>query len=829
MATRIVLFCLFLTVSGCATDLASVGETVTVYRGEFGTPHVVAESNRGVFYGYGYAVATDRLFQMEMLKRTVQGRVAQVLGPDFLSLDEQLRSRYDHRAVRQQLAQLPAPQKAVLQAYADGFNARLQEVQAAPQQLLPAEFATYDFLPQPWTAYDVAMIFVGSIAHRYSDFNSERDNLALLQHLQAVHGKAEAWRIFNASKWLLDDSSPTTVPATGAAVDHAMPIRPAYLDELPAVGPSARLAYSDSGRFAGLTSDPTLAAGYRQQLAISGFSHHPEFAAASNFWAVQGLDDARAALVNGPQFGFSTPSYVYGIGLHGGDFNAVGSTLLGLPALLFAHNNHIAWGSTAGMSDQSDEYALSLDPRDSSRYRQGDGWQHFQSWPETIMVKGADSVTVTARRAVQGMVQLHDPQSGVAWVRARAWEGHELETLMAWIFLATDKSLDEAQQRVGAMATNINIYTMDRQGNIAYTHSGRYPLRAAGHDPRLPVPGSGRWDWQGMRPYADNPAVRNPQQGFIANWNNRPARDWIASDLWSYTWGRADRGGILLDLLRSQERHSVADVSDVNRQTSYIDVNAPFMLPYLFSAWAGVEQSAQTASALAVLRQWSGLWQADASGHYGAPQALMEAWLRTLLRDTILDDVGADNFHLYAATNYPNNPAGASIGTAPGTKALLRNLDALRDRRPPDFDFFNGREPAAVIRRSFSRAVQALTREQGDVIAQWRLRASPMRWQPFNFRGVPQALPDAAQQLPAYLNRGSENNVFVATGRGIEARDVIPPGQTAFIAPSGEAGPHNTDQLQLFADFAYKAVPFTPAQVRAGAVEATTLTLPRLQ
>ena len=510
-------------VGGSPGDAA--GEQVTIYRDKYSTPHVVAQSNRGVFYGYGYAVASDRLFQMEMLKRTAEGRVAEALGSDYLDLDSFLRTSYDHRAVRRQLENLQAEQLEILQAYADGFNAGLEKVLASKQELLPAEFSHYDFMPEPWTAYDVAMIFVGSIAHRYSDFNSERDNLALLSDLEVRHGKAGAWRIFSASKWLLDNDSPTTVPRAGEQAPLSLLPRPAYLGQMGEAGKLARVVLDDNGQFAGLTSDPALERMHKERLAQQGFSHHPEYMGASNYWSVQGLRDAKAALLNGPQFGFSAPGYVYGIGLHGGDFNAVGNTLLALPALLFAHNNHIAWGSTAGISDQSDEFALQLKPEDPSLYRHNDSWQPFESWQEIIGVKGAEAVTVTARRSVQGMVLLHDPEKGMAWARARAWEGFEVDTLMAWIFLATDKNLDAARQRVAAMATNINIYTMDRQGSLGYVHAGRYPLRAQGHDPRLPVPGSGEWDWRGMRPYADNPTVRNPRQGYIANWNNRPAAD----------------------------------------------------------------------------------------------------------------------------------------------------------------------------------------------------------------------------------------------------------------------------------------------------------------
>ena len=107
----------------------------------------------------------------------------------------------------------------------------------------------------------------------------------------------------------------------------------------------------------------------------------------------------------------------------------------------------------------------------------------------------------------------------------------------------------------------------------------------------------------------------------------------------------------------------------------------------------------------------------------------------------------------------------------------------------------------------------------------WRLAAAPMEWPPYNFRGVPQADSDNVLSLPGYQNRGSENNVFVATGKGIEARDVIPGGQGGHRMASGEPGAHYDDQLKLYAQFGYKPVPFTRTEVEASAVSRETVML----
>ncbi|MGB1438886.1 MAG: hypothetical protein ACPG63_03895, partial [Luminiphilus sp.] len=124
---------------------------------------------------------------------------------------------------------------------------------------------------------------------------------------------------------------------------------------------------------------------------------------------------------------------------------------------------------------------------------------------------------------------------------------------------------------------------------------------------------------------------------------------------------------------------------------------------------------------------------------------------------------------------------------------------------------------------SFLSAVEELASGQGDVVSDWRLESAPMVWQPVNFRGVPQADPNNVISLPGYQNRGSENNVFVATGVGIEARDVIPAGQGGHLDASGKPMAHRDDQMDLYTAFRHKTLPFERAEVAREAVSEIVL------
>lgn len=824
-----VLLCFIALLSACADDskvvlAAANAEKVTIYRDAYGTPQVFAASNYGVYFGYGYAVAEDRLFQMEMLKRTAKGEVAAVLGEQYLALDIKLRTEYNQPLVAAQVASLPARDHDILAGYAAGFNARIDALAANHDIALPKPFIDYNFKPSRWTATDVALIFVGSIAHRYADFNSERDNLDFLKAMESRHGKAVAWRLFNGVKWLLDSDSPTTV-ARGDEIDATAPQRPLYLDHLPAISGMPRLAFNADGYFDGLTSDAELGAAHKQLIAERGFYAHNEFSPASNYWAMSDLSDAKGALLNGPQFGFSMPGYVYGIGLHGGDFDVVGSTLLALPGLLFAHNNELAWGSTAGISDLTDEFYLQLNPENPEQYWHSNNWVDFERWSEVITVRDGEPVMVTARRSVQGMVLDYKPNAGYAWARARTWEGKSLDSLMAWVWLATDRDLAAAERRISRIATNINMYTMDKRGRLGYVHSGRYPQRAPGHDSRLPATGDGSADWLGLRPYADNPKTREPAQGYVVNWNNRPSADWISSDLWPYTWAAADRAWLLINAVESVKGGTVDDMVAINRTSTFADVNRALLLPRLNAALAKQALTATQVEALTTLNAWDGQWQAGDAGFFAAAPTIMEAWVSALQSAVIADDVGEDYYYLFAATNYPSKTQGASIGNPVGVKVLLHTIAQLEAGGWVDYDFFNGVEPAQIFASSFRAAVASLTTAQGDNVLAWRTAAAPMQWLPVNFRGVPQASPENVVSVPSYQNRGSENNVFVATGQGIIGKDVIPPGQGGHLMSSGQPAPHYDDQLALYNTFNYKPMAFTNADVKAAAVGTTELVI----
>ncbi|MEQ5401600.1 penicillin acylase family protein [Providencia rettgeri] len=189
MKKHLISIAIAFSLSSLSLSSFSQSTQIKIERDNYGVPHIYASDTYSLFYGYGYAVAQDRLFQMEMAKRSTQGTVSEVLGKDYISFDKEIRNNYWPDSIHKQITQLPSKEQDILRGYADGMNAWIKQINAKPDDLMPKQFIDYDFLPSQWTSFDVAMIMVGTMANRFSDMNSEIDNLALLTALKDKYGE----------------------------------------------------------------------------------------------------------------------------------------------------------------------------------------------------------------------------------------------------------------------------------------------------------------------------------------------------------------------------------------------------------------------------------------------------------------------------------------------------------------------------------------------------------------------------------------------------------------------------------------------------------------
>lgn len=792
-------------IAACGGDGDS-NDKVTIKRDRYGVPHIYANDAKSLFYGYGYAVAEDRLFQMDMARRSVLGTVSEVMGAAYVPNDRTARETLNAASIRQQMQALPKEDMDVFEGYAAGYNARLAEVLANKTKLMPKQFVDGGFEPQPWTGFDVAMIWVGTMANRYSSGSSEISNLQLLTRLTEAKGETVGRQLFDQLRWLEDTQAPTTVPR--ATQSKVAAVRSNALAKLAPVSESIEQPRT------------TLAA------AMGGFASPDDRPTASYAWLVGGnkSTDGSTIFNNGPQFGWFNPSYVFAVGLHGAGYDVVGNSPFGHPAVLFGTNGKIAWGSTAGPLDVNDVYQLDLNPSDPRSYRFQGSFRPMDKRVETIKVKGSADVTVEVFSTVHGRVTTFDEAQRKAYAIRSSWHGLEIQSFVAWLHSTKAANWDDFLASAAKVAITNNWYYADAQGNIGYVSPGRLPIRPPGQDVRLPAIGDGSMEWQGFKPFSEVPKVFNPAQGFIANWNNQSAPGVLGD---GSNYAAVDRVNEFIARLQAKEKLTPEEITSLNKMTAIADMNARYFIPYIVEATRSLSPNDPSYQAAQLLSAWDGLNRTMADKkNYASPAAtILRAWLPVMYRRLLADDLPAAVFAGYSSAGYPSTPPSSSPRPGNGSKLLYNALRGAQAGVPQVYDFFNGADKNTMIRDALTEAVQGLTTKFGSDQSTWLTPVVQQRFSSVNFLGIPQASPDEDILLPAFLNNGSQDHHVTFSGGSVKLCTVAAPGQSGFIAPSGEKSPHYQDQLELFAAMGCKQEKLTQKDVDGDTSSSFVLTV----
>jgi penicillin amidase len=503
-----------------ALRLKGPSAPVEVLRDRWGVPHIYAKTAEDALYGQGFVHAQERLWQMDLTRRAVAGRVAEVLGELALPSDRAMRTLGMRRVAKQEASLLSGRQKSLVDAYCAGVNAWIDT--AAARRRLPVEFFLLGYTPEPWLPADCTSwvkLMCWSLA---ANWQSELMRGMVTQRLGPE--KTAALQLDLAQTWA---------------------------------------AVLDAGR---------ALAGEGLADATRAFTGpHAAEGVGSNNWVVHGTRTAsgKPLLANDMHLGLTTPAIWYENHLVGGELNVTGVSLPGAPLVVAGHNGQVTWGYTDGMTDVQDLYEEHLRPA------AGGGWEYeFRGeWlpaevrQEEIKIKGGGRAVeeVVCTRHGPVINALFKDAYPAAPPLALRWVTLEPERQLYAIYeMNTARSCAEFHQALRDFDSPAqNVVFADTQGNIAYTLNGKIPIRARGSG-LVPAPGwTGEYEWLGYAPFADNPHMENPPRGFVATANNPVSRTnqpvMISGD-----FIMTDRAARITELLAANPRVDVAYVQQMH-------------------------------------------------------------------------------------------------------------------------------------------------------------------------------------------------------------------------------------------------------------------------
>jgi penicillin G amidase len=572
-------------------EVAGLNRPVQIIRDSHAVPHIIAESFDDAAFGLGYAHAQDRLWQMELSRRFIQGRLAEMLGELAFDADVLLRTMGLYAAARQALDHLSPETRRALEAYSAGVNAYRGQHRGP----WPIEFALAGVTPEPWTPTDSIAVLKGMAFELSGNAFSEAARARLLPVL-GLRGIQDFFAPFDAA-----------------------PL-PRYLDD------------------AFLTTRTGQASGV------------PNTTASDN-WVVSGAHSVsgKPLLANDPHLGFTIPSFWYLAHLSFAGEDIVGGSLPGIPSIVAGRNRSAAWGMTNTGPDTQDIYLERLNTDNSSQYQTPLGFAEFETRAEVIRVRFGGERRVIVRKSRHGPI-VSDAAS--AFSNAKP-DGHELA--LAWTALDPDdtsmqallalgraKTADEARSAARFFVTPMqNIVYADADGpsgHIGLMLPGRVPIRAESNDSLglVPAPGwDGRYDWRDPVPVDAMVSVVDPPSGWIATANNKTApvdypyvltREWEVD----YRYKRIEQ------LLSAQSKHSIDSFKAI--QTDPVDLYALDIKARLAAAGPFEGRAAEAAR---LVGAWNGAMLRD------EPEPLIfSAWVRALARRVYGDELGA-NFGNY--------------------------------------------------------------------------------------------------------------------------------------------------------------------------------------
>jgi penicillin amidase len=488
-------FRLSLPTAGGSIKIAGLQSEVTVSWDRWGVPHIRAENEGDLFFAVGYVQAQQRMWQMELLRRTATGRASEILGKPALKQDRQARVVGLSMAIEKDYEQMSGEIKQLARAYARGINTWLEE----RKWNWPPELVVLRVRPEPWRVEDslaIKQVLALSLA---ADFSSEISRMKLVKKLGP----------------------------------KALDLLEEGIDFLP--DSSIKLDF--------------LHLGWQQGDILQG----------SNNWVVSGKlsQSGKPLLANDPHLMITVPPIWMEMSLECPGFKAAGVTLPGVPLVVIGHNEKIAWGVTSSYADVQDLYFEKVEWQNNTYLRKGE-WKSLTTRKEVIKVRGRkDPEVMDILWTEEGpiltpfLITCELPIS-LRWTiydGDRTFEGlYLINKAGNWQeFCQGVRFFDNPSQ---------NFVYADVEGNIGYYLSGKIPIRKK-EAAVYPYPGwKEDSQWQGYLREEEKPNLFNPEKGYIITANSSIIPDGYQPYI-SFDWLAPYRKDRIEELIKTGGGHSI--------------------------------------------------------------------------------------------------------------------------------------------------------------------------------------------------------------------------------------------------------------------------------
>ena len=547
-------------------QVKGLDKPVEILKDKWGISHIYAQTEHDLFFAQGYNAARDRLFQFEIWRAQATGTVAEILGPRAVERDHGTRLFKFRGDMDAELSHYHPRGIAIVNAFVEGVNAYIDEALKAPDDL-PFTFKLLGILPRHWTPEVVISRHQGLLGNIAVELRTARAVCEIgadkVRELSYFHPHEPALELDPAidCESLLDNDILHLYDAYRNPLRfEPEDIKTAHRNDAPGFSQLAAVLENEDREL--------------RKRSIDNIG--------SNNWVVSGdlTQDGWPMMVNDPHRAQAVPSLRYWAHLVGPGWNVIGGGEPEIPGISIGHNEHGAWGLTIFSTDGEDLNVYQTNPDNPNQYRYNGDWEDMQIIRETIAVKGGEPVEVELKYTRHGPVTFFDAGKNLAYAIRPAWMEPGGAPYLA--SLRMNQAENWQQFRDACAYSNIpgeNMVWADRKGNIGWQAVGIAPVRR-NFSGMVPVPGDGRYEWDGYLPIKSKPHEFNPARGFIETSNSNYTRpDYPHMDAIGYTWTDPFRWARASEVLGSGRKHSMMDM--IQLQHDYLSVPARTIVPLL--------------------------------------------------------------------------------------------------------------------------------------------------------------------------------------------------------------------------------------------------------